>query len=213
MKEIIDTLLFFLSAYVVASVLVYLTYLLYKHFRKEEDLLYSTIIKRLSKQNLDFEIDNSNPLHARIVMRELLNRARREVYILSDSFKEEFYKELSEELLNFVKKGKKLKLLMINELPSNLILEKLCEESSNNVEVRVATEEGKEFLWEKDNSKYLNFFLDDYSGVRWEREENIRNGITKALVNFGNKKLHDELLERFQEVFNNDKLSKRINFI
>jgi len=168
------------------------------------DIRYQTIIKELSRSSRDEYMDNSDPVHAEIVIKELLERADKEVYILTDHFSEKFYRNLFEELLNFLKKGKKLHILSLNSLRDNIVLKKLKEELGDRfedlVEIRIIPEDKKDELRVPDG-RFENFIIDDRKGVRYELLEDIKNNIASAIVNFGNEELHRELKQKFSELW------------
>jgi len=169
------------------------------------NLAYEKLIRELSRENTNRVIENSNPEHARVVISEILNRAINEVNIVTDRFDERFYRELEPRLLLFFEEGKKMRILTYSAERNSLLL-RLKRLYPNQIEIRTIPDSIKEklFIHDERNEKegsYINFIIDDTSGVRYEVFENIGEDATLALVNFGDQEFHDILKRVFEDVW------------
>ena len=155
--------------------------------RLSELLSYKELVDSLADNNEDFFFDNSNILHAQIVISKLLDRTDKEAFILTDNFNPEFYEALLEKLKNFLKQGKKLNVCILKKNKGNKILETLKREFPNRIEIyncdniEFPFESLKELLdkfpflrkFIKHNQK-INFIIDDIRGSRLEIKEEIK---------------------------------------
>ena len=155
------------------------------------------------EENLD--IDNSTLDHALLVTEELLKHANDKVFILTDSFKEGFYKRLENSLKDFLKKGKKLYILSYNDLTNNSFLKALLKAFPNQIKVRQIKEQDKDKLFIEPQKRYLNFIINDRKGVRYELDEKFDQLTTSAIVNFGDEETHDLLKRVFNSFFERGK--------
>ena len=181
------------------------------------DLLkYKEFVHRLStkgKDGEDFFFDNSNIQHAEIVFSEFLDRTKKELFIVSDSFNEKFYENfLSNQLYSFLKQGKSLKIILLKGKINNF-LKNLQKEFGDKIDIKLFKSKDYGNIFEeiskelnkylpniRFNPKYLNFLLDDKYGFRIETHEDLENNQTKAIVNFKHKDLHNLLYNTFNEL-------------
>jgi hypothetical protein len=172
-----------------------------------EEIEYENIIRELSKgesgEGIDKFIENKDFRHARIVISQILERAKNEVWILTDKFNERFYRSLLDDLILFLEKKRKIKILLLENSKENSIISALKYRFPEKLEVRKVPEDLKKKLTlETEGGKLLNFIIDDNNGVRYELLENMNKNITNALVNFGNKSFHKILKLLFEKLWN-----------
>ncbi|WP_297453692.1 hypothetical protein [Persephonella sp.] len=169
--------------------------------KKSLEKWYIDFVRKAAKKEENIDIDNSSVDHAVLVIEELIRYASKNIYILTDEFKDKFYRLLDTTLINFLKKGGKIYILSYNDISNNEFLKDLKNRFPKNIFVKKVLKEDKPKLFVEKQQKYINFILNDKKGVRYELDEKLNDLTTRAIVNYGDEETHDLFKQVFDKYF------------
>jgi len=141
---------------------------------------YEQIIAENCKNESNLPIPNSTMYHAFIGLKYLINKANKNIRIVSECFYEDFWKDLYPFIVNFLGKPESfLDVIIIKEYNEKGIIKKLKTQFPNNIFFFKFQEKELE-------TKTPNFVTIDQKGYRFElSDEKKKDRLVEGVINFG----------------------------
>jgi len=162
---------------------------------------YEKDVINARKNKLDQRFSNSIIEHAKILTREIILDAKKEVRVLSDSFNEFFYSKLEDEIINFLQKSdtNTFELIVSSNQKENSLIKKFQQKFPNQFKVKFIEE--KNFPIDNDTGERVNYVVNDNNAFRYEySDKNIQHGVVSAIANFNNEKDAQILNKMFEQI-------------
>lgn len=173
----------------------------------EEEKTYEEIIKECADKDSNTPIANSTIEHARIASKYLINKAKKVIRIVTNGFYEEFWKDLENDIGEFIKKDPTniIEVIIVreSEFKPHGTLGRINSDFPNRIVAYTLDEKKLE-------KKAPNFLTIDEKGYRYEySDEKKKNKLVEGVINFGDAKNTTSLNSLFNSI--RDK-SSRIDF-
>lgn len=160
--------------------------------------IYEEGIKEASKNNTDKRFPNSSVAHARLLIKEIINNSDKELWLLSSTFHESFYKGLETEFKTFLSDDAHKINVIVSE-DSDGLVDRLESSFSDNFIVKKIPKSS--FPKDNESKEYINYIVNDTNAYRYEyNETEIDEGIVQAIANFNNKKEATILIDNFKSL-------------
>ena len=161
---------------------------------------YAQEVHNAAKNKTNKRFPNSTIRHAKILIKEIINQAKNEIYLLSSNFNEEFYRTLEDQIKNFFNRTPDSKFfLIITSQGANSFLNEL----KNNYDDRfiITHIDEKKLPVDPDTNEYVNYIVNDQNAFRYEySDKDVDIGVVEAIANFNSKKESKELIEYFKSL-------------
>jgi hypothetical protein len=158
--------------------------------------VYEKGVKDASKNNIDRRFPNSSVAHARLLIKEIINNSNKELWLLSSTFYEPFYRGLEANFRTFLS-DKTHKINVIVSENSTGLIDKLKNDFSDNFIVSKIKKSA--FPKDKESKNIVNYIVNDTNAYRYEyNETEIDEGIVQAIANFNNEKEAALLINNFK---------------
>lgn len=163
---------------------------------------YKTQVNEAAGKNSNRVFSNSSLEHAYFLTQKLIHNANHEIKIITRKFDARFYQDLLPDFKSFLEKDKKNKLAIgIMEGDNNMLLKDLKSQFDNQVEIHFFSKAQSQALINKDKDVYINYFVNDTNGFRYEYEdEKIDDGVVSAFANFNDEKSARVLRDFFDKL-------------
>jgi len=162
---------------------------------------YEKDVINARKNKLDQRFANSIIEHAKILTREIILDAQKEVRMLSDSFNEFFYSKLEDEIINFLQKSEanSFELIVSKKQKENSLIKIFQQKFPNQFKVKFIAEE--KFPTDDETKERVNYIVNDNNAFRYEySDKNIQHGVVSAIANFNHEKDAKILNEMFEQI-------------
>ena len=165
---------------------------------------YEQDVINARKNKLDQRFANSIIEHAKILTREIILDAKKEVRVLSDSFNEFFYSKLEDDIINFLQKNKSntFELIVSTKQKENSLIKKFQQNFPNQFRVKFIEEE--KFPTDDETKERVNYIVNDNNAFRYEYSDKIiQHGVVSAIANFNHSidtKILNEMFEQIKQV-------------
>ena len=165
------------------------------------DDVHEAITKKLNKR-----FPNSTLEHARVLVKEIINHADKNVYLLSSTFNQEFYESIRPQVVDFLNK-KESNFYLIVTSDGNGLIRQLQDQHANFHVYRI----DKNILpQDEDSQEYINYIVNDKNAFRYEySDKDIDKGIVEAIANFNSAEETDLLIQFFNDLRQKTELQKK----
>lgn len=165
------------------------------------DDVHEAIAKKLDKR-----FPNSTLEHARVLVKEIINHADKNVYLLSSTFNQEFYESIKLQVVDFLNK-KESNFYLIVTSDGNGLIRQLQDKHANFHVYHI----DKSILpQDEDSQEYVNYIVNDKNAFRYEySDKDIDKGIVEAIANFNSADEASLLIQFFHELKQKTELQKK----
>lgn len=161
---------------------------------------YERDVKEASNKKLDKRFPNSSLAHARLLTKEIIKSADKEIWLLTSDFNSAFYMSIQKEIEDFLNDPSHIFQVIVAS-NHNTFLKDLIAKFPNQLKVKQVNKE--QLPKDNDTQEYVNYILNDTNAYRYEySEKNIKEGIVEAIANFYSPKETSYLKDNFKSLLN-----------